>query len=166
MNEFWEMINWLLFTWKGQRNPKVFQNDASINIQNHLKVNVVSPLKQVLTNIRDFKHSLIQDVFQPPVAKENPPSVGNIGHSIKETSINQNGGGVTQYQNGFVNFHPSLSDPLRPDVKITTSSILPEPSGRNSANSFQSPPEFTPIDTAVVGQIRDQQSFRKQILKT
>ena len=160
------MINWLLFIWKGQRKPKVFQNDASINIQNHLKVNVVSPLKQVLTNIRDFKHSLIQDVFQPPVAKENPPSVGNIGHSIKETSINQNEGGVTQYQNGFVNFHPSLSDPLRPDVKITTSSILLEPSGRNNVNSFQSPPEFTPIDTAVVGQIRDQQRFRKQILKT
>ena len=130
-------------------------------------MNLVSPLKHVLTNIRDFKQSLIQDVFTPPLAEENSPynSVGILEHlrnPIKETSINNHGGAVTQYDNGFVNFQPSLSDPLRPDVKITTS-------GRTSAgkggNYFKSPPEFTPINTAVVGQIVSHQQTRKQFLR-
>ena len=97
-------------------------------------------------------------------------------------------GGATKLnlQHNFVNFRPSLSDPLRPDVLQVTapgmstaslstneskgflttdqsqvwktelvliSQIIPDTQSRlRNFDKFMSPHEFTPIDTAVVGQ--------------
>ena len=49
-------------------------------------------------------------------------------------------------QTGFLHFRPSLSDPLRPGVRLVSSGDLPAQSDK-----FSSPSEFTPITAAVIG---------------
>ena len=54
---------------------------------------------------------------------------------------------ITSLQTGFLHFRPSLSDPLRPGVRLVSSGDLTAQSDK-----FSSPLEFTPITSAVIGQ--------------
>ena len=86
---------------------------------------------------------MIRDIFPKPNVRETPPPVVQTSNpQIKEIPVK--GGQVLQHN--FINFQPSLSDPRRPAVHLVSETKL------RGSNKFSAPAEFTPIDTAILGQ--------------
>jgi len=99
---------------QNKRRPKFIASNTKLKYPKIPKVNIVSPVQQALIKIKDFKKSLFQDIFPVPNAQVSQDYSSTI-EGTKEIPIT---GGATKLnlQSNFVNFRPSLSDPLRPDV--------------------------------------------------
>lgn len=129
------------------RSPKFLISDVTAYKVN----NPTNPIKQALSNIRDFKQSLLRGIF-PQKAQADTEPVGVW--LVQDAGISQGITGASSYhdkpptQTGFLHFRPSLTDPLRPGVKLMSSSYNLNP----ESDKFSSPSEFTPIDSAVIGQ--------------
>ena len=99
-------------------------------------------MKQVLINIRDVKKNIFKDILAVGGGVSSYQNVGTKG--TKETDVN--------LEHNFISFRPSLTDPLRPEMKVVspTFSSSSQLIGSNKSE-FRSPHEVTPIDVAVVG---------------
>lgn len=136
------------------RAPKFIRNDVGKSQYGNNKEQLnlaVSSFRQALNNIKDIKESLFHDIFfKKPRGKIPSDDVGTYtgsGPWSEDVPIK----GSQLSQTNYLAFRPSLSDPLRPAVKI----IRTEPAGRGSAEGnkdFSPPRERTPIDVAVRGQ--------------
>ena len=132
------------------RAPKFIRHDADQAKVGQLNL-AVSSFRQALNNIVDIKESLFNDIFtKRPVG---PPGVEvgshlGLGVGSEDTPIKDV---FRTPQQNHLAFRPSLSDPLRPAVKIISSAPAgdgyPENEGR-----FSAPRERTRIDLAVRGQ--------------
>ena len=145
------------------RAPKFIRHDADQAKVGQLNL-AVSSFRQALNNIVDIKESLFNDIFtKRPVG---PPGVEvgshlGAGVGVEDTPIKDV---FHTPQHNHLAFRPSLSDPLRPAVKIISSAPAgggyPQNEGR-----FSAPRERTRIDLAVRGQqvsdiqIKPQQSY-------
>jgi len=136
---------------QNKRRPKFIVSNTKVTYPKIPKVNIVSPVQQALIKIKDFKKSLFQDIFPVPNVQVSQDYSSTI-EGTKEIPIT---GGATKLnlQSNFVNFRPSLSDPLRPNLLQVTAPAPDTQSRLRNFDKFMSPHEFTPIDTAVVGQV-------------
>ena len=123
----------------------------------------VSSFRAALNNIVDIKESLFRTLL-PPRPRGRRPYEG-VGTDQGSEDIAIVGGSDWEQfsaQNNY--FRPSLTDPLRPAVKI----ISPVPGGSSATPTQFSPPrERTPISMAVVGQqVRPRRPENVEQIKT
>ena len=138
------------------RSPKFLNNDVSA-----YKVNSATiPIKQALSNIRDFKQNLLRGIF--PLRATQYDDVEPVGFWVAE-NVSHGSSGLSNLpqSSGFLHFRPSLADPLRPGTRLVSSS----PSS-SSSTKFSSPSEFTSIDMAVGGEEGSQRPGAPAIIVT
>ena len=89
-----------------------------------------------------MKKNIFKDILAVGGGVSSYKNVGTKG--TKETDVN--------LEHNFISFRPSLTDPLRPEMKVVspTFSSSSQLIGSNKSE-FRSPHEVTPIDVAVVG---------------
>ena len=129
------------------RGPKFIGSDVRPGqTKGKQVIRAVASFRAALNNIVDIKESLFRTLL-PPRPRGKKPYEG-VGTDQGSEDIAIVGGSSWEQFNSDNNyFRPSLTDPLRPTVKIMSS----VPAG-SSPTQFLPPRERTKIDSAVVGQ--------------
>jgi len=136
------------------RGPKFIESDVRPGQTKGKQVNrAVASFRQALNNIVGIKESLFRTLLHPRPRGKNPYEAVGTGQGSEDIPIV--GGSSWQQFNSENNyFRPSLTDPLRPTLKMTSS--VPAGGGGGGGGftptQFLPPRERTKIDTAVVGQ--------------
>ena len=130
------------------RGPKFIAADVRPEQTKGKQVSrAVSSFRAALNNIVGIKESLFRTLLPPPRPRGKKPYEG-VGTDQGSEDVGTVGGSDwEQFNSGNNYFRPSLTDPLRPTVKIISS----VPAG-SAPTRFLPPRERTKIDTAVVGQ--------------
>jgi len=134
------------------RQPKFIVSDVRAGFQTKGKQvsRAVSSFRQALNNIVDIKESLFRTLLPPTLPSKRPHEVVGTGEGSEDIAF-VDGSDWEQFKSGNNYFRPSLTDPLRPTVKILGSMGGGGVVG-STPPQFLPPRETTKIDTAVVGE--------------
>ena len=129
------------------RGPKFIGSDVRPGqTKGKQVIRAVASFREALSNIVDIKESLFRTLLHPRPRGKRPYEGVGTDQGTEDIAI-IGGSSWEQFNSDNNYFRPSLTDPLRPTVKITSS----VPAGSSPAQ-FLPPRERTKIDSAVVGQ--------------